>query len=348
MVVKSITAPIGMGVAERIGASPTLTAVFAVTTGILGAALARFVLDALNCREWWQRGFAIGVASHYRLWCRVWAPGAGVGSLRISVDGGAEDIFDVAETGWRNAWQWVLVNGRAGGSPLSLNPRTFNLAAGQRQIVIQAAEANTLLDEMIVSNDPLWAPGIDAHPPALTASALSTNRVGLAWTDNLNNEDGFILERSRDGTQFAPLATLPAGTTSYEDVGLASLTTYYYRVFGFNESDRTVYSNVATAQTLNSIDPLVPPAAPTNILVITSSLKRRVDISWTDLAENENGFVVERSADDLVFAPVLTVGANSTNAEDRVNRPGWYSYRVRAFNAAGSSLPSNTITVRVK
>jgi putative effector of murein hydrolase len=64
MVVKSITAPIGMGVAERIGASPTLTAVFAVTTGILGAALARFVLDALRCREWWQRGFAIGVASH--------------------------------------------------------------------------------------------------------------------------------------------------------------------------------------------------------------------------------------------------------------------------------------------
>ena len=64
MVVKSITAPIGMGVAERIGASPTLTAVFAVTTGILGAALARFVLDALHCREWWQRGFAIGIASH--------------------------------------------------------------------------------------------------------------------------------------------------------------------------------------------------------------------------------------------------------------------------------------------
>ena len=64
MWVKSITAPIGMGVAEQIGASPTLTAVFAVTTGILGAALGRFVLDALNCREWWQRGYAIGVASH--------------------------------------------------------------------------------------------------------------------------------------------------------------------------------------------------------------------------------------------------------------------------------------------
>ncbi|TMH76318.1 MAG: LrgB family protein [Betaproteobacteria bacterium] len=63
-VAKSVTAPIAMGIAERIGVSPTLTAVFAVSTGILGAVLARFVLDAVRIREWWQRGFAIGVAAH--------------------------------------------------------------------------------------------------------------------------------------------------------------------------------------------------------------------------------------------------------------------------------------------
>lgn len=61
---KSVTAPIAMGVAERIQVSPTLTAVFAVTTGILGAVLARFVLDAVGSKAWWQRGFAIGVAAH--------------------------------------------------------------------------------------------------------------------------------------------------------------------------------------------------------------------------------------------------------------------------------------------
>ena len=61
---KSVTAPIAMGVAERIHVSPTLTAVFAVTTGILGAVLARYVLDAVGARAWWQRGFALGVASH--------------------------------------------------------------------------------------------------------------------------------------------------------------------------------------------------------------------------------------------------------------------------------------------
>lgn len=61
---KSLTAPIAMGVAERIGASPTLTAVFAVSTGVLGAAFGRYVLNAVRVREWWARGFALGLASH--------------------------------------------------------------------------------------------------------------------------------------------------------------------------------------------------------------------------------------------------------------------------------------------
>jgi len=61
---KSVTAPIAMGVAERIQASPTLTAVFAVCTGILGAMLGRFVLDFVGAKAWWQRGYALGIAAH--------------------------------------------------------------------------------------------------------------------------------------------------------------------------------------------------------------------------------------------------------------------------------------------
>ena len=61
---KSVTAPIAMGVAERIGTSPTLTAVFAISTGILGAVLGRFVFNFVGVKAWWQRGFAIGAAAH--------------------------------------------------------------------------------------------------------------------------------------------------------------------------------------------------------------------------------------------------------------------------------------------
>lgn len=61
---KSVTAPIAMGIAERINTSPTLTAIFAVTTGILGAILAPYILNILGVKAWWQRGFPIGVAAH--------------------------------------------------------------------------------------------------------------------------------------------------------------------------------------------------------------------------------------------------------------------------------------------
>lgn len=64
MLAKSVTAPIAMGIAERVDASPTLTAVFAVTTGVLGAVIGRFVLNAGGVSAWWQRGYALGVAAH--------------------------------------------------------------------------------------------------------------------------------------------------------------------------------------------------------------------------------------------------------------------------------------------
>ncbi len=61
---KSVTTPIAMGIAERIGGIPSLTAVLVIVTGILGAVGARYVFDAMKLRDPAIRGFAIGVASH--------------------------------------------------------------------------------------------------------------------------------------------------------------------------------------------------------------------------------------------------------------------------------------------
>lgn len=61
---KSVTAPIAMGIAEQIGGVAALAAVFAVATGIIGAALGKYVLDAVNVRDWRARGFALGLAAH--------------------------------------------------------------------------------------------------------------------------------------------------------------------------------------------------------------------------------------------------------------------------------------------
>ncbi len=61
---KSVTTPVAMGIAERIGGLPSLTATLVIATGMLGAMIARPLLDLVRVREHDTRGFALGVASH--------------------------------------------------------------------------------------------------------------------------------------------------------------------------------------------------------------------------------------------------------------------------------------------
>jgi putative effector of murein hydrolase len=65
---KSVTAPVAMGIAEKIGGIPALAAVFAVLTGMVGALSGKYLFDwcgiATTPRGWQVRGFALGTASH--------------------------------------------------------------------------------------------------------------------------------------------------------------------------------------------------------------------------------------------------------------------------------------------
>jgi predicted murein hydrolase (TIGR00659 family) len=61
---KSVTAPIAMGIAEKIGGIPSLTAVMVIMTGVSGAMMAKYVLDMLRVTDHGVRGFAVGIAAH--------------------------------------------------------------------------------------------------------------------------------------------------------------------------------------------------------------------------------------------------------------------------------------------
>ncbi|MCP5249833.1 MAG: LrgB family protein [Candidatus Accumulibacter sp.] len=61
---KSVTTPIAMGIAERIGGLPSLTAVLVITTGVIGAIGARYVYRALHIEDEVVCGFALGIAAH--------------------------------------------------------------------------------------------------------------------------------------------------------------------------------------------------------------------------------------------------------------------------------------------
>lgn len=61
---KSATMPIAMGITEKIGGLPSLTAVFVMLTGILGAVLGKLLLERIRCKDDSIKGFAIGLTSH--------------------------------------------------------------------------------------------------------------------------------------------------------------------------------------------------------------------------------------------------------------------------------------------
>lgn len=61
---KSVTTPVAMGIAEKIGGIPSLTAVLVVTTGIIGAVLGTHLFDWLRIKDDSVKGIAMGVAAH--------------------------------------------------------------------------------------------------------------------------------------------------------------------------------------------------------------------------------------------------------------------------------------------
>lgn len=87
-------------------------------------------------------------------------------------------------------------------------------------------------------------------PTNLLATALSSDAVRLTWEDNSDNEEGFSVERQGIGTAgFTEVAALGANTTSYIDSGLASSTTYKYRVRALRRNGGSEYSEVASVVT---------------------------------------------------------------------------------------------------
>jgi hypothetical protein len=176
-----------------------------------------------------------------------------------------------------------------------------------------------------------------ASPSNLSATSVSSSQIDLVWSDNSNNENGFIIQRSPNGdTGWEEIATV-IGSNSYNDTGLSSGTTNFYRVAAYNDNGTSKFSNSDSATTLE-----VLPESPTNLSAIASS-STQIDLSWQDTSSNEAGFKVERSPDGLEWTEIAALPNDSTNFSDTLVSSGTtYYYRVFSHNSAGASGYSNT------
>ena len=91
-------------------------------------------------------------------------------------------------------------------------------------------------------------------PTELRAKETYEKDVVLEWKDNADNETGYKLERRKvDESKFSMVQDLPANLTNFRDENLYPGTTYFYRVFAYNESGSSASSNTLEVMTKGTV-----------------------------------------------------------------------------------------------
>ena len=113
-----------------------------------------------------------------------------------------------------------------------------------------------------------------------------------------------------------------------------------------------VVSRTASALTVRIGDPPPPPpstpAAPTN-LTVQYVATNKAKLMWTDNATNETGYAIFRSTSlNGTYSQQISRPADTTQwTQSGLTSGVTYFYKVRAFNAAGNSAYSNTVSITI-
>lgn len=193
-----------------------------------------------------------------------------------------------------------------------------------------------------------------AAPTGLTATALATTRIDLAWTDVATTETGYRIERCTGAscTGFTQIALALANATTFSDTTVAQNTLYRYRVLAVNTAGASAASNIAEATTPQDPPPPPPPdtTAPTVPTALAASLitQTTLTLSWTPATDavGVTGYRIYRDGSavhDNVGAPPAAAFAVTGLTCGTA-----YSFQVDAVDGAGNrsalSLPLTVST----
>jgi hypothetical protein len=260
----------------------------------------------------------------------------GISAVRYRIDGGST---------------WHDLSRVSSGQPLWNG--TFDssgLSIGVHTVEVQATGSATKSDTVTVYVEAQQPTQPPAAPGSLAATTVSSSQINLSWTDKSDNETGFKIERCQGSTcaNFSQIAIVGANAITYQDTGVSAGTPYSYRVRAYNAVGDSGYSNAATATTLAA---QALPNAPSSLTATVVS-RSQINLTWTDNSDNETGFKIERCKGSACtnFSQIATVGADVIlYSNTRLTKNTTYSYRVRAYNAAGNSGysgPTNATTLR--
>ena len=123
---------------------------------------------------------------------------------------------------------------------------------------------------------------------------------------------------------------------------LEPATTYYLKVRAKNLNYE--YSEFDTTVSTATLPADAPPAPPSGLAVAVKVSTTQITLTWTDNADNEIGFRIERTVIDGEYTEIGSVDADVTTYTDtELEIDTTYYYRVLAYNEIGDSEYSNAI-----
>jgi concanavalin A-like lectin/glucanase superfamily protein/fibronectin type III domain protein/lysyl oxidase len=150
-----------------------------------------------------------------------------------------------------------------------------------------------------------------AAPSGVTAGAVSTSQINLAWTDNATNETEYVVQRDTTSAFSAPQSTtLGANATSFQSTGLSAGTQYFYRVRARNATTDSAWS-----ATVNATTQTTPPPAGYASTVLADS-----PVSYWRLGETTGNAADQRGVNPGTYTNSPTRGAASLLTSDTVDK----------------------------
>lgn len=180
------------------------------------------------------------------------------------------------------------------------------------------------------------------NPTDLKADKIDANSISFTWADNSEDETGFVVEMSGDGSTYTQIGELPANSTSFKADNLEKDKTYYFRVRAVKNEGETQLLSVwsPVLKTLTVANPTAPVASNVKFPSDGATVKQLdLYLQWTNSTEELFGqtrYTVYLGTDPNNLDPIV-YDITDTSFTPSDLTPGTYYWRVDSSNDIGTT-----------
>lgn len=177
-------------------------------------------------------------------------------------------------------------------------------------------------------------------PANFAQSCVSWNRLCFSWTDNTNDETGYMINRyDSSGINLLASFTLPQNTQNFVDTLLTPDTYYSYSLMSYNSqvTGNVVWIKGVKTDKLNL-------SSPSNLHALYLSYDS-IGFSWLNPSGAESILVYKKiNSGDFFLLDSLTQG-QSKYIDKSISKGNIYNYELIAEGYGFRSAPSNVLSV---